>query len=170
MRPSVALIHPTPTRPTSEPIAPAPARPRVADDPPLLRIPIRPPHAPPPSLLRRARSLTYRAIGDLRIDFHPLALLPVGGVAEDWRVSEYRGRPGVIHPPLPLLEPPPSRSSSSATPPSPLRMTADGIRLGIPPPTMVSRNRTGEEVPVVTPPITPLKVIRKQTTRLKIPP
>ena len=42
--------------------------------------------------------------------------------------------------------------------------------VGNPTNTMVSRNRTGEEVPVVTPPITPLKVIRKQTTRLKIPP
>ena len=108
-----------------------------------------PPDAPPSDRLLRHR-LNTSVLQQLQPDCHPQSLLRVTEITGAMMVITYRIRAGVIHPPLPFLDPPSSAVSSTpeTTPPSPLRTTPGGIRLEITLAAMVLRNRPEGEIPV----------------------
>ena len=133
-RPPPTEITPGPVLP---PAAPSTPKPRPPDRPPTYHSHLRPrPTA--------AQLLNFRVLSNMNDRFHP-PLLPVTSLSPRFLVPPIITRTGVVHPRLSLID---ESSSSSSSPPSPLRTTETGIRLEITPVAMVSRNQP-EVVPVV---------------------
>ena len=89
--------------------------------------------------------VNHRVLQALGSDFHP-TLRSVQTLANHDRMAPRPTRTGIAHPILPILEDP--SSSSSESPPTPLRTTREGIRLEITPISMV-RASNPEVAPVI---------------------
>ena len=123
------MLNVLPSVPPPVPVAPKP----------------RPPDRPPPIIFREsdfyrptaAQLVNFQVLRSVNHSFHP-TLQPVTTLSANLLVPPVITRTGTVHPRLPNID---ESSTSSESPPTPLRTTREGIRLEITPVAMVQRSQ-----------------------------